>query len=116
MAEDPDTRERVRDELESVFDQRPRERWVERLAEADVPAGPVLTVEEAFDDDHLRVRDVVGDVDGRLRRAAFPVESTDEPARTDAPAPALGEHTDEILRAVGYSDGRIERLRADGVL
>ncbi len=116
MAEGAAARERVRGELAALFGEQPREVWIERLGDEDAMVGPVHSVAEAFADPHLETRGVVQDVDGLLRRAAFPVEGSDGPARTTEPAPALGEHTSEVLGEAGYTDGEVAALRAEGVV
>jgi len=116
MAADDDTRERVRAEVAALFRERPREAWLAALADVDAMVGPVHTVREAFADAHLQTRGVVQEVDGLLRRAAFPVQGSDGPVRTTEPAPALGEHTAEVLGEAGYTDEEIDGLRADGVV
>jgi crotonobetainyl-CoA:carnitine CoA-transferase CaiB-like acyl-CoA transferase len=116
MADGEATRERVRRELADVFATRPREAWLDDLADAEAMIGPVKTVTEAFEDPQFRARPVVQEVDGLLRRAAFPVRTSAGLERTEAPAPALGEHTDEVLREAGYTDEGIADLRAAGVV
>ena len=51
-----------------------------------------------------------------MRITGFPVKLSGTPARLRRPAPALGEHTDEILRALGYSPDRIAALRERGIV
>jgi crotonobetainyl-CoA:carnitine CoA-transferase CaiB-like acyl-CoA transferase len=116
MADERVTRERVREELADVFASRPREAWLDDLADAEVMVGPVKTVAEAFEDPQFRARPVVQEIDGLLRRAAFPVGTSAGVERTEAPAPALGEHTDEVLREAGYTGEGIADLRAAGVV
>jgi len=116
MAADAATRERVREELAALFREQSREAWLEQLGDEDAMVGPVYSVAEAFADPHLETRSVIQDVDGLLRRAAFPVEGSDGPARTTDPAPALGEHTAEVLGEAGYTGEEIAALRSDGVV
>ncbi len=116
MAADAATRERVREELAALFRDQSRGAWLEQLGDVDAMVAPVYSVTEAFDDPHLETRGVIQDVDGLLRRAAFPVEGSDGPARTTDPAPALGEHTAEVLGEAGYTGEEIAALRAEGVV
>lgn len=98
--EDPETRRRIHHELTELFGSRPLDYWAERFAEVDCCLSPVLTLEEAMRDPQLRARNVFVDDDGR-KDYAFPIhfDPPVEPGR--APAPALGEHTREILEEVG---------------
>ena len=45
-----------------------------------------------------------------------PIELSDTPGRIDRAPPLLGQHTDEVLRAAGYTDEEIRAFRADGVV
>jgi alpha-methylacyl-CoA racemase len=116
MADDEATRERVRSELAGLFGERTRESWLDELGDLEAMVGPVNTVEEALDDPHVRARSVVQDVDGMIRRAGFPTQGTDVPTLTEEPAPAPGEHTEDVLRETGYTEAEITDLRADGVV
>src|SRR5262249_28584395 len=92
--------------------------WLARLR-GRVPCAPVNSVAEALDDAQVRARDMI--VEGKhpafgvLREVASPVKTAGTPAPTRAPA--LGEHTDEILRGLlQYDSGRVAALRASGAL
>ena len=116
MAADAGTRERLREELSELFRERSRDVWVEEFGDVDAMIAPVHSVAEALSDPHFRSRQVVQDVDGLLRRAAFPVQSSDGPRLTTDPAPALGEHTAEVLGEAGYTRAEIATLQAAGVV
>jgi crotonobetainyl-CoA:carnitine CoA-transferase CaiB-like acyl-CoA transferase len=53
---------------------------------------------------------------GRVRMTGFPVKLGATPARLRRPAPALGEHTDQVLGELGYDAARLAELRASGVV
>jgi crotonobetainyl-CoA:carnitine CoA-transferase CaiB-like acyl-CoA transferase len=116
MADDGTTRERVREELRSIFAGRSREEWLEALADVDATVGPVNTVREAFADTAVGAREFVREVDGQLRRAGFPAQGSDGPPRTDAPAPLAGEHTEAVLRESGYGADEVAALESEGVV
>jgi crotonobetainyl-CoA:carnitine CoA-transferase CaiB-like acyl-CoA transferase len=85
-----------------------------------VPCAPVNTLAEALDDEQILARDMIVEVKhprfGILREVGTPVK-TDGAAPNLSPAPALGQHTDEILRALlHYDTDRIAAVRASGAL
>ncbi len=111
-----------RDELVRVLQDamatRPRDAWVATLAAADVACGPLLAIDEVPDDPQVRARGMIGEAPGPdggvLRYVAHPVKYSGAPTPFRRPAPALGEHTTDVLRAAGYDDAAIAALRSAG--
>jgi CoA:oxalate CoA-transferase len=94
--------------------------WVETLNKAGVPCGPVNGVAEVFQDPQILAQEMVIDVDhpgsGIVRMLGFPIKLSGTPCRVRHPAPALGEHSDEVLAELGYSDAERAAWRRDGVV
>jgi crotonobetainyl-CoA:carnitine CoA-transferase CaiB-like acyl-CoA transferase len=113
-------RDRVEEDLRRLFRTRTRGEWVELLHQADVCAGPVLALDEVVRDPQLVQRGLFSEVDhpklGPVRQVAFPVQMSLTPGRVATPPPELGEHTDEVLRGLGYDAGAIGAFRRDGVV
>jgi succinate---hydroxymethylglutarate CoA-transferase len=113
---------RFRDLLTELLDgelvQRTTAEWLEQFAGA-VPAAPILDLAQALDNpfvrDHGRLQTLARPGQRSYRMVAPPVRCGEEdaPAR---PAPGLGQHTDELLRELGYDAARIERLRESRVV
>ena len=85
------------------------------------PAGKIKSVGEALESEHLRARGAIVTVNhptaGPMRMVGPPIRLHGTPAEASAPAPLLGEHTEEILaKLLGYSSETIAELRAGGVL
>ena len=107
--------------LEARFRAEPRVHWLALLAEHDIPAAPVQTLTEFMaNDPAVRHHDLVREYDhpelGKLRMAGQPVVFSDTPTVDPGRAPLLGEHTDAILRELGYDDTAITDLRRKGAL
>lgn len=81
--------------LTALFRTRPRDAWVKLLAEQDACVTPVLTLEEALRDAHLRARGLIVDDQGKPA-FALPIQFTDAPPAV-GPSPALGQHNGDIL-------------------
>jgi crotonobetainyl-CoA:carnitine CoA-transferase CaiB-like acyl-CoA transferase len=94
--------------------------WLARLAAADVPAGPLLDVLEAFDTPQARAVDarvpLAHPVLGAVDQVRSPFDFSATPATVRTPPPLLGEHSTEVLAELGYGPGAIGVLRADGVV
>lgn len=97
---------------------RPTAEWLELLERAGVPATPVRTLEELFDDPHLVEtgfwRTLEHPTDGTMRVPAPAQRFSRTPADVRRLAPRLGEHTREVLREAGYAEAEIDALVACG--
>jgi crotonobetainyl-CoA:carnitine CoA-transferase CaiB-like acyl-CoA transferase len=111
--------EGVKEELRSLFLSLPRDEWVKRLAGIDACVSPVLSLPEALGHPNAAARRMVVDVESPLggtdRQPGMPIKMDGAP-ESPRRAPRLGEHDDEILAGLGYTDERIADLRAKGVI
>ena len=94
--------------------------WAAVLSAAGVPAGPVNTVPAALEQPQIAAREMVVEIThpvaGPLKTLGSPLKLSAQPAGIRRPPPTLGQHTDEILAAAGYSAPRIAELREAGVI
>ncbi len=108
--------------IEPLLRERTAREWLEALEREGVPCAKVQGVDAVFDDEQVRARNMVASLDqgpaGVIGTAGNPMKFVGEwESERHGPVPALGEHTDEVLRAVaGYDDTRIRALRAAGLL
>ena len=107
--------------LEAAFRQQPAQHWIDAALAAGIPAGPINTVGEALADPQVAARGLVQEVtlsDGSLAPMVGPVaQLSAEPATIRHAPPALGQHTQEILRErLGLDTAAISDLRRRGIV
>ncbi len=112
-------RSQHRDALHGEIEQRVAARttaeWVDVLNAAGVPCGPIYSIDQAFADPQVRELGIVQAV-GDVPYLGQPVTLSRTPSRVVAHPPALGEHTDEVLREIGFDDAGIARLKREGIV
>ncbi len=106
--------------LDAAFAARKVEDWIAALEDADVPVSPVNDLDGVFANAQVRHRELVQDiahpVAGSIKVLRNPIRMS-HASRTDMlPPPAVGEQTDELLRALGYDDRGIGELRSAGAI
>lgn len=107
--------------LEEIFASKGGEEWIKLLWEHGVPSGPVNTLDRLFSDPQILSRDMVVSIEdgsgGEVRLQGNPVKFPEEAPAPDIMPPALGEHTEQVLReTLGYGEERIAALRTSGAL
>ncbi len=111
--------EALRRELQLVFHTKSQSEWIALAVQWDIPMGPALGLKEVAEDPHLRARGMVVEEHhpllGDLLTLGTPIRVSGE-AFVVRSAPALGEHTGEILASLGYTNEEVAQLRAEGVL
>jgi len=92
-------------QLQHCFDAEPRDAWLNKLANAGIPAAPINSVPEALRDAQALARGLIVNIEHtalrEVRSIANPVKFSDLPVTYRLPPPMLGEHGEEILRSLG---------------
>jgi crotonobetainyl-CoA:carnitine CoA-transferase CaiB-like acyl-CoA transferase len=93
------------------------------LREKKIPCDPVLEAKEVLEDPQLKSRGMIQELRHPLgantgvKTAGFPIRFSELPAEYPAPAPALGQHNEEIYRGLlGFSKEEMEQLKKEGVI
>jgi alpha-methylacyl-CoA racemase len=108
--------------VEAIFRERTREQWRAFASEHDCCLEPVLDLDEVLDSELVRAREMVVAIDQPgvaqpVRQLGAPIKLSRTPADTGrAPGPELGEHTDQVLAAAGFSEAEIGALHEAGAI
>lgn len=107
-------------ELEATLKGDTTEEWVDALMQQGVPAGPIYNYREVFDDSHTLAREMMVEmehpVEGTVRGLGIPVKLSETPGKIRHAAPLIGEHTEETLTKLGYSEEKIAGLKERGIV
>ena len=105
----------VKDFLAETFAKRTRDDWDKWLEDKGICYAPVLDLHEAWAQPYLRERDMVLTGEDGVEHLGTPLKFRDEPGKARHNVPRHGEHTDDILRRLGYDDAGIQRLKESGI-
>ncbi len=111
-------REELAEELEKSFITKTSEEWVDLLLSGGIPAGPINTYPEAFNSEHGKHRQMRMEIDhpveGKIPNIGFAVKLSGTPQQIQRHPPLLGEHTNELLAELGFSDDEFKKLAEGG--
>jgi crotonobetainyl-CoA:carnitine CoA-transferase CaiB-like acyl-CoA transferase len=107
-------------QVADVFRARTRDEWRAFNDEHDAMIEPVLGLDEALAAELVREREMVVELEqpglGPVRLLGLPIKLSRTPGDATRPAPALGEHTEEVLREAGLDPERVDALLASGAV
>jgi CoA:oxalate CoA-transferase len=107
------------EEINRALSAHPAEHWIQILNREGIPSGPILTVEEMFKHPQTAAREMLLKMPhpelGEYLTTGLAAKLESTPGKITRP-PLVGEHTDEVLGAHGYSEDDLKRLRESGVI
>jgi CoA:oxalate CoA-transferase len=107
------------EEINRALTTHPAAHWIELLNREGIPSGPILTIEEMFKHPQTAAREMLLKMPhpelGEYLTTGLAAKLEATPGKITRP-PLVGEHTDEVLAAHGYSAEDLKRLRAAGVI
>ncbi len=96
------------------------EEWLKILTDAGVPCGPIYTMDKIFTDPQVLHRQMLKELDhpkiGKVKVTGVPIKLSDTPGEVGTAPPILGQHTQEILTELGFSDQDIKKFRQEKVI
>jgi formyl-CoA transferase len=94
--------------------------WLDALEAAGVPCGPINTLEQVFEEPQAVARGLRLEMShptaGKVSLVRSPMRFSATPVEHDVPPPTLGQHTEEVLKWLGKSEGEVARLRSEGIV
>ncbi|MCH6264340.1 CaiB/BaiF CoA transferase family protein [Neobacillus citreus] len=106
--------------IEDVFSEETSEIWLQKLESVGIPCGPIHTYAEALQNKQILSREMV--IEGKhprggmMKMLGFPGKMSKTPAQLRSPAPLLGQHNDEILKELHYSEAEIRQLKEESII
>jgi crotonobetainyl-CoA:carnitine CoA-transferase CaiB-like acyl-CoA transferase len=106
--------------ISDLFATRNGEEWLKMITDAGIPCGPIYTVDKIFIDPQVLHRQMLKELDhpkaGKIKVTGVPVKLSDTPGEVRTSPPVLGQHTQEILTELGYSEQDVEAMRQEKVI
>ncbi len=116
----PEKRAEIHAFFEQTFKTRTRDEWFELLSKTDVCVGRMLTLDEVADDPQVRARKMIVELEAsggrKVKQVGISVKLSQTPGSIRSLAPELGQHTNEILGELGYSQSDIGRWQEEGAI
>ena len=112
-----DARQELVQFLEQTFLTRTRDEWFEMLRDRSISVGKVYSLEEALADPHIAHRGMVVEVEapdvpgGKVSQIGIPIHLSETPGLVRHVGPVTGQHTEEVLRALGYTGDQLSNLK-----
>ena len=106
--------------LEETFSTQDTEYWLQLLDDAGVVAGPIYNMEQVYQDPQVLARDMLVDTEdpelGTIHNIGVPIKLSATPGSIRRRAPALGEHSAEILMEHGFTEAEVDELMEEGTI
>ncbi|MFC1515678.1 CaiB/BaiF CoA transferase family protein [Thermodesulfobacteriota bacterium] len=113
-------KDRLRETMEKKLSKKTNAEWIDILNEGGIACGSINRIDQVFNDDHVRQREMLMEVEhplaGMIKLIGFPVKMGRTPCQIQHPPPYLGQHTNDILTELNFSVEEINNLKQNDVI
>jgi CoA:oxalate CoA-transferase len=106
--------------LEEKLVEKTSEEWETIFDKVGVANGPILYIDEVFQDPQVLHQKMLLEMDhptvGKIKTLGFPAKLSRTPGQLKLPPPLKGQHTEEVLKELGYPPQEIDTMRKEGVI
>lgn len=107
-------------EVSAIFESNTQQFWTDKFKDIDCCVSPILTLKESLDNEQVKARNMVQiknyPDEGEVLQFGLPLKFSSFEFEVEMPAPLLGEHTQQELLAIGYSEIEIKQLRETKII
>ncbi|MGM0900577.1 MAG: CaiB/BaiF CoA transferase family protein [Bacillota bacterium] len=112
--------EQLEEYIEGVFIECNSEYWLSQMEKNGIPCGPIHHYDEVLTNEHVLSRNMVIEYDhpiaGKIKNLGVPTKFLSHPIDIHTPAPYLGQHSEEILKGLNYTEKEIQALKEDQII
>lgn len=104
-----------------VLAEKTTQEWIDLFSAANVACGPLNNIASVVSDPHILSREMIIEVDGhkklgKVKYPGIPIKYSQTKCAVESPAPVLGQHSEEILTGIGFTNEKIAALRSGKVI
>ena len=106
--------------IEGITSKKTTDEWIKLLGQEGIPCGRVRRVGEVLESENTKAREMMVEVEdpvrGKMKLLGTPVKLSNTPGDIRLTPPLLGQHTEEVLKELGYSEEEVKELKSKGIV
>lgn len=106
--------------IEGITSKKTTDEWIKLLGQEGIPCGRVRRVGEVLESENTKAREMMVEVEdparGKMKLLGIPVKLSNTPGDIRLTPPLLGQHTEEVLKELGYSEEEVKELKSKGIV
>jgi len=106
--------------IEGITSKKTTDEWIKLLGQEGIPCGRIRRVGEVLESENTKAREMMVEVEdparGKMKLLGIPVKLSNTPGDIRLTPPLLGQHTEEVLKELGYSEEEVKELKSKGIV